>query len=65
MGAEEEKSLGVLLRCMTHNRYYPNATADQLMGRIYANRVYHGASDEAVPELLRRMFAMIDSMARG
>ena len=64
-GADEEKSLGVLLRCITRNHYYPNATADQLMGRIYENRVYTGNSDDAVPALLRRMFAMIDSMARG
>jgi len=67
-GKNEEKSLGVLLPCITDNKVYKKATSDQLMGRIFAGREYPVTDDQsienAIPHMLRSMFAVIDQMER-
>lgn len=68
-GAEEEKSLGVLLPDITHSKFYKKATSDRLMGRIFVEGEYPVTNKEesvenAIPHLLRSVFAAIDQMER-
>jgi len=63
-GPDEARRLGALLNSVTKSSFYPAATADAIMGRVYANGEYADEPKYAAYTLIRRLFKAIDMMVR-
>ena len=59
-GPDEVRRLGALLNGVTKSNLYPHATADAVLGRVYANGAYLGEPRFAAYTLLNRLFKAID-----
>jgi len=62
LGKDEEKRLGVLLPEIVVGPYYSRATADRLMGMLYARGAYEGSAEHAAQALLARLFTVLDAI---